>query len=234
MHTIDSAFSPTRADARTFTFFRDLEQPYLLEARKPSLIDRYNVRLLMTDSVATSIVYSFHSGDDGAVFPWERPIWEVWLPEVSARMGVQSQAASVVGQQIEEIRIRMGLSDSQLAAMFPGGVTRETVNRWRNQPSPNLRPANLYRLGLLHDLLGRIEEAGLNPTIWLQQPLEGDLGSPYELICVGRLGEVRSRVDSIAAGFHSTTASIPQTVEREHDTVIEDDDDGEWIWEGDE
>jgi hypothetical protein len=132
-------------------------------------------------------------------------------------------------QQVAEIERITGFSDGQLAAAFPGGLTRETVNRWRNRPNPNLREENLYRLGLLYELAQRLEEAHIEGRAWLHQA--GEEGeTPYALICQGRLGDVRRAVDAIAAGALSSITPMPASrAYREHDLVVEEEDEGEWV-----
>jgi len=162
----------------------------------------------------------------------ESPSWRTWLPEVDARVfGGGVRLRSAIGQQVAEIQRITGLSDSQLAAAFPAGLSRETVNRWRNRPNPNLREENIYRLGLLHELAQRMEEAGIDAHVWLDQA--GEEGeTPYALICQGRLGDVRRAVELVAAGAVSPAERMAVVrAYREHDAVVEEDDDeGEWTW----
>lgn len=220
-------------EASAFVFLRDLADPGVLEVREPTIIDRYDIRPGGLGGTATSVLYSFH-GANGVVFPGARAIWEVWLPEIDARVALPAaRPKSAVGHQIEEIQRITGLSDQQLAAAFPGGVSRETVNRWRNRPDPNLRPENLYRLGVLHELAQRIEGAGIDGPMWLHQAVAGRDETPYALICAGQLGDIRRTVEGIAAGLLSPTEPAPLAeVSRDWDTVVADDDndDGEWVW----
>lgn len=218
----------------SFVFLRDLDDPRVLEVREASNIDRYDARLLGLAATATSVVFSFY-GESGVVLPAGRPAWEAWLPEVDARVALpEARPQSVISEQIEEIQRVTGLSDGQLAAAFPGRVTRETINRWRNRPDPNLRPENLYRLGILHELAERIEAGGMNARVWLHQHVRGTDRTPYDLICAGQLGDVRRAVESIAAGAAPAAEPMPfAPISREHDVVTEEaeDDEGEWTWE---
>ncbi len=145
----------------------------------------------------------------------------------------EASGRGAVADQIAEIQRITRLTDTQLAAAFPGGVTRETVNRWRNRPDPNLRPENLYRLGLLHDLAQRTEAAGVQAAVWLHQPVVGEDRTPFVLICEGRIAEVRQAIDAIAAGLAPAAAGLRVgTVSRNFDaTPAEDQDEGDWIWE---
>jgi hypothetical protein len=226
---------PDVRSAEGFVFLRDLSDPGTLQIRRPTMIDRYDVRPGGLIFDATTVLYSFH-GQSGVALPHESALWQVWLLEIDARVALSSpQPRSAVGRQIEEIQQITGFSDQQLAAAFPGGVSRETVNRWRNRPEPNLRPDNLYRLGILHDLARRFVEAGIDARVWLHQPVAGGEATPYDLICRGQLADVRLGVESVAAG--AVPATDPMrigAIARGWDVVVDeedDDDDAGWNWE---
>lgn len=216
-------------------FHADSGIPGILEARKPAAVDRYNVDFIGSVVDATTVLFSFHQ-PGGLVLPLCGPAWQRWLPEVRARISQKADPASTVSQQITEIQQITGLTDQQVAAAFPGGVSRETVNRWRNRPDSNLRPENLYRLGVLHDLAQRMQDLGVDAPVWLHQPIDNTADTPYDLICRGQLSVVRQGIERIAAGENlldepMTMVDLP----REWDvTEYDEDDDGEWIEAGSE
>jgi hypothetical protein len=224
---------PDVRPAEGFVFLRDLSDPGTVQIRQPTVITGYDIRPGALISGATTVLYSFH-GQGAVVLPHESPLWQVWLPEIDARVALPSpRPASAVGRQIEEIQRITGFSDQQLAAAFPGGVSRETVNRWRNRSEPNLRPGNLYRLGILHDLARRFAEAGIDARVWLHQPVAGGEATPYDLICRGQLADVRLGAESVAAGAVPATEPMRiGAVARGWDAVVEEeDDDAGWSWE---
>lgn len=204
----------------------------VIDLRQPSMSDRYRVRI----PADTSIFYGYE-GTIPLGFVEDLPLWETWLPELDVQMLlIDSPIRSEVGRQIEEVQRITGLSDAQLAAAFPGSPARETLNRWRNRPRPNLRAENLYRLGILLDLAREIERVGIDAPVWLHQPLAGGIQSPYELICAGQLGDVRRAVDAVAVGATSTTAPMSApTITRDWDVTDEadtqSDDDDDLIWQ---
>jgi hypothetical protein len=219
-----------KVDPHGYVFHRDFDQPELVQGRERSLVRSYDVRVAEMGGVATTVIYVI-SGSVGIPIPRETPTWWTWLPEIDARVyGKNAGPRSTVAHQVEEIQRITGLSDGELAAACPGGVARETVNRWRNRPNPNLREENLYRLGLIFELAQRMEEAGIEAPVWLHQAShDGEM--PYALICQGRLADVRRAVEAIAAGVASPVepmAAIPS--HREHDVVIEEEDEGDWSW----
>lgn len=222
----DSPVMDRGADTHVFT--RDLADPNIVEIRKPTLADHYDLGavLIGPGAMGTTVIYTLNEPMQTLVLPFERPPWETWLPEIVAPRPTRT----AVSQQIEDIQEITGLSDSQLAATFPGGVSRETVNRWRNRPNPNLRSGNLYRLGVLHQLARRLEEAGVHASVWLHQPVEGEPTTPFDLICGGQLGRVQAAVEAIAAGFGGPAERMRRTPSlRDWDAGVEEDE-GEWSW----
>lgn len=214
-----------------FIFHHDESQPTTIEVRQQSIVDQYDVRSLGLGH-ATTVLYSF-AGTNGAVFPFQRPTWEGWFPEIDVGLALPgTQPLRTVQRQIQEIQRITGLVDVQMAAAFPGGVSRETVNRWRNRAESHLRPENVYRLGVLFDLSRRMEEAGIDARVWLHQHVIAGLETPYDLICSGRLGDVRTAVESVAVGI--TTPGQPMidaAISRSPDRVQESDDgEDEWSW----
>jgi hypothetical protein len=222
----------TRAGSGTIAsvFLHDPNRPRVIEFREPSAVDTYDFGLRILPGIVTSVLYAFEG--TMVIVPDRRPKWQSWLPELDVLTPLlPSDTRSAVGEQIHEIQRIAGLSDSQLAAAFPAHVQRETINRWRNQPDPNPRRENLYRLGLLHELARRIEATGIEPRVWLHQPLRGEAVTPYELICAGRLSEVRQAVETVAAGLTSATEPMsPMAIHRDLDLVAADADEGEWIF----
>jgi hypothetical protein len=218
-----------------FVFLRSLDDPATVQARKPFVADRYDIQPVGLSSGATTVLYSFY-GQGAVVLPRKSALWETWLPEIDARVALPaSQPTTTVGRQIEDIQRITGFSDSQLAAAFPGGVSRETVNRWRNRPISSLRSENVYRLGILHELAQHLDEAGIHAPVWLHQPVAGGTETPYALICMGRLGDVRLGVESVAMGAVAATEPMRMPdVSREWDTVVDEDedDDAGWSWSG--
>lgn len=83
-----------------------------------------------------------------------------------------------------------GLTDAQLAALFPGEVARETFNRWLNGTEKRPLPANLRRLGFLRGLFAEVAGRVELPRNWLLAPVAGQAESPYELLKSGRWDEV--------------------------------------------
>lgn len=224
--------APIAGDRRPpFIFHHDESQPTTVEVRQQSIVDRYDVRSLGLGN-ATTVLYSY-AGTNGAVFPFQRPTWEGWFPEIDLGLALPgTQPVGTVQRQIQEIQRITGLVDVQLAAAFPGGVSRETVNRWRNRAESHLRPENVYRLGVLFDLSRRMEEARIDARVWLHQHVLAGLETPYDLICGGRLGDVRTAVESVAVGV--TTPGQPisaAAISRSPDRVQDSDDrEDEWSW----
>ena len=52
-----------------------------------------------------------------------------------------------------------------------------------------------------------MEEAGIDARVWLYQRVSSGLETPYDLICSGRLGDVRTAVESVVVGI--TTPGQP-------------------------
>jgi hypothetical protein len=216
-----------------FVFRAETEHPGVLEARKPAAIDRYFIDLPGSVIEATTVLLSIYQ-PRALVLPLQSPAWQSWLPEVRARVS-RARPTNTVSQQITEIQRITGLTDQQVAAAFPGGISRETVNRWRNRADSNLRPENLYRLGLLYGLARRIQEAGVDAAVWLHQPTDQFGDTPFELICRGQLGLVRQGIERVIAG--ESLADEPMTavsLPREWDMTEDETDDGEWIDTGPE
>jgi hypothetical protein len=134
-----------------------------------------------------------------------------------------------LGPFLARLQQFMGLTDDQLSAMFP--VSRESVNSWHNCPDVKLTPQNTYRLGLLMDLAEAMKAAGIDARTWLHQPVRGRSETPYDLICAGRLVDVRHAVEAVRAKLHRAPDPM-QIVEvpHGHDIVVEDNDDTGWVW----
>lgn len=232
MLATETAWKPfsLRADPPPFVFFQDIDVPGVVQGREPSLVNSYDIRIVAREAVATTAFYVI-PGTITVPIAHESPTWRTWLPEVDARVfGTGLRSRSAIGRQVEEIQSITSLSDTQLAAAFPSGLSRETVNRWRNRPNPNLREENIYRLGLLHELARRMEEAGIDARVWLHQAGE-DGETPYALICQGRLGDVRRAVELVATGAVSPVERMAAVrAYREHDAVVEEDDERDWTW----
>lgn len=208
-----------------------------LVVRLRSFIDQYDLDLTSLMEHATSVVYSFLKDARAVVVPASTEVYETWLPEVGALpISVESspQMVGSVPKQVTSLRQFMGLTDSEFAAMFPRPVARETVNRWRNLVDVNIKPRNAYRLGLLVDLADAMKAAGIDAKTWLRQPLEGRPETPYDLICAGRLADVRQAVEAVKAKLHQAREPM-YSVEfpTGHDSVVEDEDDdgAAWTWE---
>lgn len=123
----------------------------------------------------------------------------VWMEVVDALRSALGAAigrakpgagAPFVRECASECKELSGLTDAQLAVLFPREVARETFNRWLNGTEKRPLPANLRRLGFLRDLFagvaGRVEQ----PRNWLLVPVPGQAESPYELLKLGRWDEV--------------------------------------------
>jgi hypothetical protein len=226
--------TPTRrAEAPPFVFFRNIDQP-VFGSREPSLVDRYElwiggIGIFTAEVVTTSPLVTVIPGTITFPVRRENPEWRTWLPELTPLFDVGVHVRSPVAQQVDEIQRITGLSDAQLAQAFPAGLTRETINRWRNRPNPNLREGNAYRLGLLYELAQRMEAAGIDARLWLHQAGE-ESDTPFELICQGQLADVRRAVDAIAVGVVSPVEPMPAVPSyRERDVVVDEEDDGDWV-----
>lgn len=215
-----------------FVLYRDAGEPYGVRAQTRSVIDGYNVRPLDLGGATTSVLYSLQR-TGGMVLSLETPTWESWLGEVGQVVSQpRPRPRTAIGDQIEEIQRLTGLGDGQLAAAIPGGVSRETVNRWRNRSESNVRPENAYRIGLLLELSRRMAAARIEARVWLQQAIADGEQTPFELLCAGRLGDVRQAVENVAAGAEPPMAltSIPDG-RRQRDAAMDDAEEDEgWAW----
>jgi hypothetical protein len=206
---------------------RDLDRPGVFVVHPSSIADTYSIRLLGPTKLGTSVLFAYQGYN--CALPGIRPAWEEWLPEIDPQVVSGLQPQSAVGEQIREIQRVTGLGDAQLASTFPGGVSRETVNRWRNRSDPNLRPENVYRLGLLYELAKRVDAAGVDARVWLHEPIRDSSETPYQLICTGRLGDVRAAIEAIGAGLASAAEPMRLGVlPREVDEEIAIEDEGDW------
>ncbi len=77
-----------------------------------------------------------------------------------------------------------------------------------------------------------MEETGIDASVWLHQAIPGVDATPFELLCSGRLADVRQVVENIAAGAQpDDLAHVVSEVRREHDMVAEGaGDDETWTW----
>jgi hypothetical protein len=215
-----------------FVLYRDAGEPYGVRAQARSVIDGYNVRPLDLGGATTSVLYTLQR-TGSMVLSLETPIWESWLGEMGQVVSrPRPRPRTAIGDQIEEIHRLTGLGDGQFAAAIPGGVSRETVNRWRNRSDSNVRPENAYRIGLILELSRRMEAAGIEARVWLHQAARDGEPTPFELLCAGRLGDVRQAVENVAAGAEPlrATTSIPDG-HRQRDAVMDDAEEDEgWAW----
>ena len=219
-------------DDDRYVLYRDAGEPYGVRAQARSVIDGYNIRPLDLGGATTSVLYT-HQRTGGIVLSLETPTWESWLREMGQAVAqLRPRPRTAIGDQIEEIQRRTGLGDGQLAAAIPGGVSRETVNRWRNRSDSNVRPENAYRIGLLLELARRMEAAGIETRVWLHQATRDGEPTPFELLCAGRLGDVRQAVENAAAGAVSPMApTIIPDGHRQRDAAVDDAaDDETWTW----
>ena len=191
----------------------------------------YSTGVLAPLQIGTSVLLPI--AVDAFVLPTSGIPADVWLPELDWRLGPMGEPPqTAVSVQLREIQRVTSLSDTQLAATFPGGVSRETVVRWRTRPQPNLRPENAYRLGLLYELASRIDQAGIDARLWFHQAVEGREETPYQLICAGRLGEVRHAIEVVATGHRSPVEPMSASElyrERDIDEGVDEGED-EWVW----
>lgn len=219
-------------DDDPFVLTRDVDEPYGVRAQARSVIDGYNVRPLDLGGATTSVLYSLQR-TGAMVLPLQTPTWESWLREMGQTIvQLRPRPRTAIGDQIEVIQRLTGLGDGQLAAAIPGGVSRETVNRWRNRSDSNVRPENAYRIGLILELSRRIEAAGIEARVWLHQATRDGEPTPFDLLCAGRLGDVRQAVENVAAGAVSPTrpTAIPDD-HRQRDAATDDaDEDATWTW----
>ena len=192
-----------------------------------SLTDQYDIGPFDLGGAATDVLYT-HVPSGGVVIQLKQPAWESWLRDDQAFSQPRARSRTTIGDQLAEIHRLTGLTDGQLAATLPGGVARETVNRWRHGSDLNLRPENAYRIGLLLELGLRMEAAGIDARVWLHQDTLSAGATPYELLCKGRLGDVRQAVENVAAG---APPYVVADGHREHDTASDDKEDTEgWTW----
>jgi hypothetical protein len=185
--------------------------------------------------MATSVLLPV--GSEAFVLPISGTPADIWLPELDWRVSrIWLTRRTAVATQITEVQRITSLTDSQLAAAFPGGVSRETVVRWRTDVSSNLRPQNAYRLGLLYQLAKRMHDASIEPSLWLHQPVEGRDQTPYQLICEGGLAEVRQAVEAVASGYRSPAVPmVGAAIDRGVDAAVaREEGAGEWTWEPDD
>lgn len=217
-----------RGDEEQFVFYAGKDTPGMLEARKAAAIDRYVVDLTQSIVGATTVLLSVYQSG-GLVLPVHGPVSSSWLPEVRGRTALAA-LTNTVSRQVSEVQRITHLTDQQLAETFPGGVSRETVNRWRNRPDSNLRPENLYRLGLLYELVERMGEAEVDAPVWLHQAMNQTGATPFDLICRGELSIVRQGVERIAAGENLAEEPLSAArLPRDWDEIEDEDDDGDWI-----
>jgi hypothetical protein len=175
---------------------------------------------------------------ESLVIPQRPKPWETWLVQTYRQNALvpyvavpERSAPSEFGRQLDEIERVTGLSDSQVAETFPGGVTRETVNRWRNRSAPNPRPQNAHRVSVLLHLARRLAQAGIPPS-WLHQRLAALDDTPFDLLRRGSIAEVRQAVEEIAARTSAEFEVAAPRIYRDSDDVPEDgDDEGTWDWD---
>lgn len=202
--------------------------------KEPSGIDYYSQ--MFGRAPAGTIVIDSLPQPGVVAFPSKRPGWESWLVETFLNLSTAATRSSIA-EQVAYVESVFGLSDSELAQAFPGGVERETVNRWKNRRDPNPRKANVYRLGLLRDLGKKAERLGLEARVWFRQPLSLTTPSPYQLVCDGRLGEVIAALDAALADaqFERTPEIEVSRMTRAFDEFSEtDNDDDDWTPELDD
>lgn len=126
-----------------------------------------------------------------------------WMAGFFSRAEGDSEEDSTVARTAEEAKRSSGLTDDQLARLFPERVTREHYNRWRNGQEKRPTPGNLRRLELLRRLFARLAESAIEDRRnWLLLPLEGEDQSPYDLLETGRFSQVEEMV-----------ARLPRTAE---------------------
>lgn len=225
-------YGTAHPDDEPFVLYRDAGDPLEVRANERSVIDGYEVRPLALGGASTSVLYSLHRGG-GIVLSLKTPTWESWLREMGQVVAMPPpRPRTAIGDQIEEIQRLTGLGDAQLAAAIPGGVSRETVNRWRNRSDSNVRPENAYRIGLLLELGRRMEAAGIEARVWLHQATSAGEPTPFDLLCGGRLGDVRQAVENVAAGaLPATVPAIIPDGHRQPDAAADDTEEGEtWTW----
>jgi hypothetical protein len=160
--------------------------------------------------VATSLAPAELSAADAWITAWRRPVAVTAdiVPDMRTELvgytGTQdqlAQAVSVADQTLEtvadvatSIKQVSGLSDSQIAGIFPAPVARETFLRWRHGSAERPTEANLRRLGLLKRLFDDLAERVTQPRTWLLALGESSGATPYELLRAGRLADVENMV----------------------------------------
>ncbi len=125
------------------------------------------------------------------------------------------------------------LTDEQLAAVFPGDLVRETFQRWRTGRLDRPTEGNLRRLGLLHQLFEDLAMRVAEPRSWLVQGGPSIDGKrPYDLLLVGRFGEVQNLVASLPALQPSEHGDDPIPYDHTPDQIdftAFAGDEGEWV-----
>lgn len=227
--SLPSSFQP---QSREVVVVRNDVDPLALNVRQRRAIDAWIPNL----GRAGAIVCLWSFGGASALIVNDRLPSEAWLPEIPAEWVTPPVVEQTeVARQIATIQKITGWTDEELAGTFPAAV-RETVNRWRNQKTVNLKPANLYRLGVLHTLAVTIGDAGIDAPVWLGQSLAGPTGeTPYDLIRAGRAADVQAAVDAVTSGLADPRQpmQVPITAHAWDETVEDTDDDSDdWAWNG--
>ena len=167
--------------------------------------------------------------------PWayDPSLWTHLVDAVRRAVGVgqKEESSGEVARLAGGCQELSGLNDSQLAALFPGEIRRETFNRWKNGAAARPTTGNLRRLGLLHRFFADLASKVSEPRTWLLQPMAGGAGSVYDLLKEGRLDEAEELLWGL--GERPEGASIeppgPSPLQLDEDAPPMDDEEGEYV-----
>ncbi len=135
------------------------------------------------------------------------------------------ETKSEAGRQLGHIQAVTGLSDRRLAEAFPGGISRESINRWKNAKE-RPKPENLYAIGLLETFVKALERSPLDTKTWMHQHSDQLKSTPFEALKGGRLADAQMAVNR--AIFESEVPEVPERVSQPQGRGSWDDDE-DWI-----
>jgi transcriptional regulator with XRE-family HTH domain len=129
------------------------------------------------------------------------------------------------GQLARELKLRSGLTDNDLSALFP--VTRETFNRWQQGGLPVGRES-LERLRSLHTLVTEIDRRVDSVKEWLHSQ-NSDGTTAYELLMTKQLTRVWDLITRTQPAAESGRNSPPAALAFDHRLDDYEPDVSDWI-----